>query len=183
MAPTDFVRINAPETAPADKVVISTDKSCSNCRLIAHSFNYLVYVVLPSEVRPPLGPLPPEGFKAEVSLRQSPASLAAGQKATLRASVKNVSSVSWSSIGEDDDRYVVHVRARWRNQAGAIISEAGQSKFDYDLEPGDVNDTDLVVNVPSAPGNYLLEIDVIQEPDQWFAARGSQPLVLPVKVV
>ena len=61
--------------APADKVVISTDKSCSNCRLIAHSFNYLVYVVLPSEVRPPLGPLPPEGFKAEVSLRQSPAPL------------------------------------------------------------------------------------------------------------
>jgi 4-amino-4-deoxy-L-arabinose transferase-like glycosyltransferase len=183
MAQRDFVRIDSPAAVPPNNIVISTDQNCRNCRLIAHSFNYTVYVVLPSELRPALAPLPPEGFRADVSLRQVPASLPAGRQVTLRASVRNVSSVSWPSIGEDDGRYAVHLRARWRNQAGEIIADAGQSRFDYDLEPGDVNDTDLVVNVPAAAGDYLLEIDVIQEPGVWFAERGSRALMLRLKVV
>jgi hypothetical protein len=42
---------------------------------------------------------------------------------------------------------------------------------------------DLHVTAPAVPGNYLLEIDAMQEPNEWFSAKGSKPLLLPIKAV
>ena len=178
---SDFVRVSSPESIPADGVAISSERACTNCRLLARSLNYIVYVVLPSDLRVKGAPLPPEAFRAEVSLRQVPQVLQTGQATVLRTSVRNISSTSWPCIG-DSGRYAVDVRARWRDESGTILADAGGAFFDYDLEPGDVNDSDLQVTAPAVPGNYLLEIDVVQEPDQWFAAKGSKPLLVPIRV-
>jgi len=178
----DFIRTSTLESVPPGSVVISTQRTCANCRLIARSLNYIVYVVLPSELYPNLGGLAAEAFRADVSLRQVLSPLPAGQETILRVSVKNISGASWSCIGDDLGHHAVDVRARWRNESGAIVAEAGRAFLDYDLEPGDVNDVDLRVSAPAKPGNYTLEIDLRQEPDQWFSANGSRSLLLPARI-
>ena len=178
----NFIRLAPGESAPADSVVISTERTCANCRVIARHFDYLVYVTLPSDLRINLQPLPSEGFRAVVSLRQTPTELPVSRDSILRASIMNISNATWPCVSDKDGRHAVDIRGRWRNTAGTIGSDAGRATFDYDLEPGDVGDTDLRVTTPYAPGNYILEIDVVEEPDKWFGANGSKPLLLPIKV-
>lgn len=40
----------------------------------------------------------------------------------------------------------------------------------------------LTINAPRASGNYLLEIDMLQEDVSWFALRGSRTLRVPVTI-
>jgi 4-amino-4-deoxy-L-arabinose transferase-like glycosyltransferase len=179
---SNLVRVSTLDSVPAGRLVISSDQDCEKCRLIARSLNYIVYTTLPSDLFPNAGALPAEAFHAEVSLRQEAPVFQAGRETILRTSVKNISRASWSCIGDESERYATDVHARWRDEGGKLVSEGGRAFFNYDLEPGDVNDVDLNVTAPAAPGNYLLEIDVMQEPDKWFSAKGSKPLVLPVMV-
>ena len=60
--------------------------------------------------------------------------------------------------------------------------DTSEAVFDCDLEPGDVNDVDLRIHTPIAAGDYVLEIDVVEEPNRWFGENGSQPLRVPIKV-
>src|SRR5205085_12688027 len=75
-----FVKTVSRDSIPADSVVISTERTCENCRLLARSLNYLVYATLPSHAAPNLSPLLPEAFHAQLSLRQTPTMMIAGQK-------------------------------------------------------------------------------------------------------
>jgi hypothetical protein len=39
-----------------------------------------------------------------------------------------------------------------------------------------------LVAAPRKPGDYLLELDMVQESVSWFAQQGSKPVRLPVTV-
>lgn len=176
-ARTDIWRSIAPGS-----IVISTERKCDNCRLLARSLNYIAYAVLPSNAQPSISPLPPEAFRAQLLLRQTTTQMIAGQKQTLRVSVKNVSASSWSCISDAQGRYAVIIRARWRKSDGSVIPDEARSELNYDLEPGDVNDVDLQVTSPMAEGNYYLEVDLVEEPDVWFSQKGSQLLRVPLSI-
>jgi hypothetical protein len=177
-----FERTPTRDSIPADSIVISTEQTCENCRLLARSLNYIVYMTLPSNAAPNIFPLLPEAFRAQLSLRQMPTKTIADQKQTLRVSVKNISNSSWSCIGDAQGSYAVVVRARWRKSDGSVISDGARSELNYDVEPGDVNDVDLEVTPPSVVGNYVLEIDLVEEPDSWFSQNGSEILRVPIAV-
>jgi hypothetical protein len=177
-----FERTSTRDSIPANSIVISTEQTCENCRLLARSLNYIVYATLPANAAPNVSRLPSEAFRARLSLRQTPTKMIADQKQTLRVSVENVSNSSWSCIGDAQGRYAVVVRARWRKSDGAVISDAVRSELNYDLEPGDVNDVDLAVTPPAVAGNYVLEIDLVEEPDDWFSQNGSEILHVPIAV-
>jgi hypothetical protein len=177
-----FTRASARDSIPRDSVVISTEQTCENCRLLARSLNYIVYATLPSNAAPSVARLSSQAFNAQLSLRQTPATMVAGQKQTLRVSVKNISNSSWSCIGDAQGRYAVVVRARWRKTDGSVISDGTRSELNYDLEPGDVNDVDVEVTPPALAGNYNLEIDLVEEPESWFSQNGSEILRVPIVV-
>ncbi|HEX5702990.1 MAG TPA: hypothetical protein VFX97_07305 [Pyrinomonadaceae bacterium] len=175
-----FVRADRRELIPADSVVISTERTCDSCRLLARSLNYIVYVVLPSNAEPKVAALPREAFRAQIALRHTPKILQTGSGETLRVTVKNTSDAPWSCVGDSQGRHAVVVRARWLIPDGTFLSDAGRTELNYDLEPGDVNDVDLPVTSPPL-GASLLEIDLVQEPNNWFSQNGSQPLRLPMQ--
>lgn len=177
-----FARASTRDSIPANSVVISTERTCDNCRLLARSLNYIVYATLPSNAAPSVFLLPSEAFHAQLSLRQPPAKVIASQQQILRVSVKNISSSSWSCINDAEGRYAVVVRARWRKSDGALIPDPTRSELNYDLEPNDVNDVDLEITPPAVPGNYVLEIDLVEEPDNWFSQNGSELLRVPIAV-
>ena len=56
------------------------------------------------------------------------------------------------------------------------------ARIPYDMEPGDTAGLRLEVSAPEAPGEYVLELDVVQEGVARFGARGSQALRARVTV-
>jgi hypothetical protein len=64
-----------------------------------------------------------------------------------------------------------------------VVNDAdGHSRFPYDLEPGDTAGVHLEITAPQIPGQYLLELDVVQEDFVWFGDEGSERLKLHVVV-
>jgi Dolichyl-phosphate-mannose-protein mannosyltransferase len=179
-----FVRLPDEASPPAGSVVISSAEACANCRLLAKHLDFIVYTPLPSDIQPRYGPLPNEAFRAEIKLANKlPAfKISTGQEVTVL--VKNVSSLSWPSVGANDGRYVMTVRSRWLKPDGTIMKDSTLGKpIFYGLDPGDVAGLTLLVDTPNVAGDYLLRIDVVQEGVSWFSDKGSPPLTIPVSVI
>jgi hypothetical protein len=52
-----------------------------------------------------------------------------------------------------------------------------------DLAPGQSCSLSLNLILPSEPGDYILELDMVLESIVWFANAGNQSLQIPLKVV
>ena len=180
--PSRFVRLNDPN-APAGSVIISTEESCANCRLLAKHLNFIVYTVLPSKLQPRYGPLADEAFRAEIKQDHPLPAFRVKQQQQVTVLVRNVSSITWPSVGADDGRFTMTVRSRWLKPDGTIVSTSNQgTPIFYGLDPGEVAGMSLPVTTPDAAGNYELVIDVVQEGVSWFGDKGSKPLTVSVPV-
>ncbi len=59
----------------------------------------------------------------------------------------------------------------------------GRYGLQRDLRPGEEEDVPLVVTAPKEPGDYVLEVDLIQEQVAWFSDKGSPTARAKVTVV
>ena len=181
--PSRFVRVSDTAEVSPGSVVISTEESCGNCRLLAKHLNFIVYTPLPSDLYPRYGALPNEAFRAELRLAGELPVFKIGEERKVTVLVRNISQVTWPSVGADDGQFLITVRSRWRTIDGTIVSAGSDgTRVFYGLDPGDVAGITLPVTAPRDPGNYQLEIDVVQEGVTWFSDRGSKPLVASVSV-
>ncbi len=131
----------------------------------------------------PLYLLPDNSFKAEISLSDKPRVLQAGQSATIRVRVRNISESVWSARGESDGRYMVEIGNKWLDRNNRmVISDDGRSQFPADLKPGDEAEISLRIRAPQEIGEYVLEIDAVQENAAWFKNKGSVPYKLNVRI-
>jgi hypothetical protein len=181
---TRFARLAPDETPPPGAVVISTGETCADCRLLARSINYILYAAEPTDLRPSTWALAPGEMRASVSCQNAPASLAAGEPSKLDVLVRNTGGAAWPALGDAEGRGAVRLRDRWLKPDGTVLTdEDAAARIPFDMEPGDTAGLALAVNAPRAPGEYVLELDVVQEGVAWFGARGSQTLRANVKVV
>lgn len=181
--PAQLVRVSIGTSPLPGAVVISTEEDCHNCRLIARSINYIVYAAQPYEGKVAAAELPSNAFRARITAQNLPATIKAGEKTTLNVIVKNISAATWPAVGQLDGRYAVMLRNRWLKTDGTVLQDNdGKSRFPYDLEPGDTAGVSLEISAPAIPGDYLLDLDVVQEQVTRFSARGSQPLKLRLRV-
>jgi hypothetical protein len=132
--------------------------------------------VLPSALDVTVRPLSQNASRANIQAENPPATLTAGTKNIISVLVKNVSAETWPTIGESGtNRYAVGLRNRWLRADGSVLNDAdGRSRFPYDLEPGDTAGVQLEITAPQIPGEYTLELDVVQEELVWFGDKGSQ---------
>lgn len=184
MDTSQFVRLPGHLRPPAGSLVISSEEECANCNLIAKSINYTVYAVLPSSLKAKSEILPEGAFHARIQAENMPATLPAGTATTISVLVKNVSGATWPAVGEPGtDQYAVVLRNRWLRSNGTVVNyEDDRIRFPYDLEPGDTAGVHLRVTAPETPGQYVLELDVVQELVTWFGDRGSERLTSRVLV-
>lgn len=71
----------------------------------------------------------------------------------------------------------------WLDHSGnMIINDDGRAALPNHLRPGEQADLNIVVNAPKTPGDYLLELDMLQEGVSWFGLKGSSTLRLPVRI-
>ena len=135
------------------------------------------------------GPLPDSGFKAQLSLPDAPAKLRAGQKQTVQVRVKNASDVFWwwrgAEVNERNDNwYYIAAGNRWLKADGTLFTDSdGRYGISKDLKPGEETEVPLLVTAPAEPGDYTLEVDLVQEQVSWFGDKGSPTARAKVTVV
>lgn len=122
-------------------------------------------------------PLPPDAWRAGVRLSGGPPAFSAGSAVALELRVRNDSAVAWPASAW------IQVGYHWRLPGGAVaVLDGGRTLLDTDLGPTQECTVRLEVVPPAEPGEYVLEVDLVQEPISWFSNRGSPTLRLPVTV-
>ena len=157
----------------------------------------LLVVQMPSEAasageRKPLpeqnsGPniraLPESAFKAHITVREPRVVIEAGTQYSIRATVRNDGDVTWPSLSTRDGRYRIHLANHWLDENGRLIlNDDGRKQLPADLHPGEEVALDLTVSSPSRPGQYILELDLVQEMVTWFKEKGSVTTKIPARV-
>ena len=122
-------------------------------------------------------PLPPEACRAALTLIGAVPPLVAARTTRLKVRVRNDSPVQWPSSAW------VRVADVWRAPGGRlVVRDDARKVIETGMDPGAECEVDLDVLAPVQPGEYELEIDLLQETIGWFANRGSRTLKLPVTV-
>ena len=125
------------------------------------------------------GPLPERGFQAQILLTDPPAKLRVGQKEPITVKIKNASPVFWWARGgesndRNDNKFYIAVGDRWLDKDGKLLTEMdGRIGISKDLRPGEEVEIPLVITAPKEPGDYILEVDLVQEQVSWFNEKGS----------
>lgn len=138
----------------------------------------------PSASSAPSAPLPPEAFRAHIAINERRPTLKAGQQFEVRVRVTNRSPVAWHVQGEASGRFALRLANHWLDEhRKVVVQDDGRIDLPGPLDPGASAELILIVTAPHTPGQYLLELDLVQEHVAWFARRGSESAVLPVDVV
>jgi hypothetical protein len=133
--------------------------------------------------------LPNNGFKAAITLVEPPTKLRTGQKETVRVKIKNGSDVMWWARGSEinsspSNKFYIATGNRWLKADGSVLTDMdGRSGIGKDLKPGEETEVPLVITAPKDPGDYTLEIDVLQEQVAWFGEKGSPTARTKITIV
>lgn len=176
-----FKLLPSDEPVPVDGIAISTEENCLRCLVLATWEYYTLYQA--QGAPPPREPLPTEAFRASLKVLSAPDVLKTEQQATFRVLVTNRSNSLWRGRDRGGDPHQVSLGNHWLNSAGkVVINDDGRAALLRNLKPGDEAELALVVNAPKTPGQYILELDMLQEGVSWFGLLGSPTLKLPVRV-
>jgi len=130
------------------------------------------------------GPLNDDAFVATLSADSFPAVIKAGQIATINVQVTNASAYTWHSRSNNPPANVINVADIWFRADGKtmVTNMDGRSTLTRDLWPGESATVQLSIKAPAAPGEYVLEIDLVQEGVAFFKEKGSRTWRTPIKV-
>jgi SAM-dependent methyltransferase len=137
--------------------------------------------------RIPQAKLPRNAVLAEIEPLDRELELEAGGDATVRARVRNAGDAPWPALMGGRP---VHLGNHWLDRAGTLLRlDDGRVPLPHDVAPGQEVELELSVTAPVEPGDYLLELDLVQEGVAWFSQRRrlsrrrSRPARVPVRVV
>ncbi len=135
------------------------------------------------------GPLSEKGYKAQIALPDPPTKLRPGQKETITVKVKNASDVVWWQRGGEtndrsDNKFYIAVGNHWLDKDGKRTADPeGHNGIPKDLKPGEEAQMTLLITAPSQPGEYTIELDMVQEGVAWFGDKGSPTTKARVTIV
>ncbi|HEX7313221.1 MAG TPA: hypothetical protein VF297_04845 [Pyrinomonadaceae bacterium] len=181
LPPVTFVRLRADEPAPTGAVVITTEDVRPRCRVLAESAPYTICAT----EGPPrqAAQLADADFRAELRAVEIPARVAAKSRVEVRVAVRNAGGAVWLARERGLSPRQLSAANHWLDASGTVVAgDDGRGALPRDLRPGEETEITFAVNAPQRPGDYLLEIDVLQEGVSWFALKGSKTLRVAVKV-
>jgi hypothetical protein len=181
LPPETFVRLRVDEPAPDGAVVITTEDVRPRCRVLAESEPYVVCATEGTPRTP--RPLADADFRAELRAVELPARVSAKARVNIRVAVRNAGGAVWLARERGLSPLQLSAANHWLDVSGQpVTNDDGRGALPRDLRPGEEIELTFAVNAPRRPGDYLLEIDMLQEGVSWFALKGSQTLRVPVKV-
>jgi len=133
--------------------------------------------------------LPNGAFKAQLTLVEPPAKLRAGQAGSVHIQIRNASDTIWWARGAQvntrpDNKFYIAAADRWLKADGSLLTNMdGRYGIGKDLKPGEETEVTLQITAPKEPGDYTLEIDLVQEGVAWFSDKGSPTARTKVSVI
>ncbi len=123
-------------------------------------------------------------YGASINAKERPAVMKAGAKVTLEFLVRNFGRRTWHARTPEGWHEVVTLGNRWLTADGKkVVNDMDtRTMLPHDLKRGDETELTLTVTVPSVPGEYVLEIDMVHEGVTWFYEQGSPTLRWTVTV-
>ena len=153
---------------------------CASCSKANQGANNQKTTAKPAATPPNVpAALPDAAFKAEITFVNPPAKLRAGEKVIVQVKIKNASGVQWWARGAQfntstDSKFIVAAADRWLKADGSLLTNMdGRYGITKDLKPGEEDEVPLTITAPTTPGDYILEVDVVQEAVTWFSDKGS----------
>jgi SAM-dependent methyltransferase len=127
--------------------------------------------------------LPPSGFKARLRPHQSSLTARAGGPVSVTVTVRNISDCPWPGRTKYLASCPVMLGNHWLDEAGRVlVLDDARARLPHDLAPGEEAEVSLAATCPGEPGDYVLELDMVQEMIAWFKDRGSEPARVRVRV-
>ncbi|HWN10806.1 MAG TPA: methyltransferase domain-containing protein [Pyrinomonadaceae bacterium] len=125
----------------------------------------------------------PGALRADLSLRDpKPLHVAAGQEFEVPVAITNAGDTLWLT-GQTVRAGIVMPGVRIFDDSGEIVSERhGHPLLPRAIPPGQTVLLNVECLAPEKPGDYTVRIDLVAQHVCWFADRGSQPLIVNLKV-
>lgn len=114
--------------------------------------------------------------RAEVSILSPPVALEAEAPFTLNVKIVNHTGRAWSTRG----RFPIRLRSTWQTHRGESFEYPILHDLPVNLYPGEPETIPLLLTAPRYVGDYLLEVELIQDNNGRFS--GIDPESLPAQV-
>lgn len=140
--------------------------------------------------RPTMQPLPDTAFSVEWGLPGVPSAVPAGGTFAVGVRVKNTGDQVWMDPRNSDATTyaagAVRLSYRWwkAGNSSALYADytAARGELLGPVMPGKATLVAIEVTAPTEPGDYRLQLDLLQELVSWFEPKGAAKLFVPVKV-
>lgn len=170
---SDFVLLRPDEAPPMGAPVISTEMGCDRRKILAQLKPYTLYIA-DREPRS-RSRLPETAMRAEINVPDFPPTLVAGEKLTINVHIINRGDSVWAGCERNAGPLQVSLAGHWIDSTGQAISrEEGRTVLPSDLAPAQEAVLPWTIDTPSQPGEYVLELDMLQEGVAWFGLKGSK---------
>ncbi|MGN6464208.1 MAG: AMP-binding protein, partial [Rhizobiaceae bacterium] len=101
------------------------------------------------------------------------------ERLSLPVKLKNTSPIAWEAF----DQSGLALGNHWLLRDGSMLTWSdGRAPLKRRLKPGERAYMTLDIVAPHEPGDYLLEVDLVEEGIRWFADFALAPLHIPVHV-
>ena len=130
--------------------------------------------------------MPASGFRVEWGTPGVPCTMKAGSTVAVGVIVKNVSDQTWREYASTErGKWAVRLGYRWwdsGNKTVVVDYTRFRGELRAPLPPGKSATLAVDVVAPPAPGEYLLQLDLVEELVSWFEDRGGPKVRVPVTV-
>ena len=130
----------------------------------------------------PVGILPDKAFKAEITLEKPFITAMLGSLITINVKVKNISDVLWPASEGHDKRFPINLGNHWYRGEKVLAWDDERVSLQRDLKAKEEVFLTLIANTPQHPGDYILELDMVQEGVAWFHDKGSKTAKVQVRM-
>jgi hypothetical protein len=135
----------------------------------------------------PDAPLPDSAFRVKWDRVVVPPVVEGNAVFPVDVTFTNIGDKAWPDAATADPRkngaWAVRVAYRWLGADGKILSKYGDRvDLPKPVPPGGTQAVRISVKSPPNPGQYRLQVDLLQELVSWFEARGAATSIQPVTV-
>lgn len=121
-------------------------------------------------------------YHATLAVLDLPGKLSRQELRPVTVKVKNSSEALWQNYPETQ-MYVYNLAYHWLDGEGnPLLFDGLRTALPVPLAPGAEIEMQARVQAPAAPGEYLLEFDVVREQLSWFGEQGSPTVRIEVQV-
>jgi glycosyltransferase involved in cell wall biosynthesis len=121
----------------------------------------------------------PGRLGVEYRLLEQPAPANIDIALLVRVAVRNTGSITWPNYGANP----INLSYHWRDARGEMVEFNGvRAQLPLPLAPGETAEIDLWAEPPPGAGDYLLELDMVEENRGWFSLQGVATHSVPISV-